>query len=126
MGQITKYVEGYQPPLVNRIFGVVVSVTFIVRAAVVHTFENSLWAILLAVTMLPYAIAPEATKNRGVRWERDHPIQVVAFMTLTAVCGFFLILRWFLDRPHSLLIAVPLALAYATVLTYAMVHRRQR
>lgn len=116
MGQFSKYVESYDPPLFSKVLGVVVPVAFIVRAAVVHSFENILWAILLAVTMLPYAIAPEATNNRSMRWERDHPIRWEAFNLLRSVCGLFLILRWFLNRPHSILIALALTLTLFTAL----------
>ncbi|GAA3105568.1 small-conductance mechanosensitive channel [Kribbella aluminosa] len=123
MGQFTRYVERYHPPLLDRVLGVVVPVTFIVRAAVVHTFENTLWAILLAVIMLPHGIAPETAKNRATRWERDHPIQFGAFGVLTMVCGFFLILRWFLNRPHSILIALALTLV---LFTTGKLYRRRK
>ncbi|MGZ0149407.1 hypothetical protein ACXJJ3_20250 [Kribbella sp. WER1] len=121
MGQFTRYVESYHPALLDRILGVVVPVAFIVRAAVLHTFESILWAILLAVIMLLPAIAPDATKNRTMRWERNHPIQFGAFSLLTMICGSYLILRWFLDRPHSIFIALAVTLV---LLTTAKLHRR--
>ncbi|MFD7153710.1 hypothetical protein ACFV9C_03880 [Kribbella sp. NPDC059898] len=122
MGQFTRYVESYHPPLLNRILGVVVPVSFIVRAVLLHTFESILWAVLLAVIMLLPAIAPETTKNRSMRWERNHPVQFRAFSLLTMICGFYLILRWFLDRPHSILIGLALSLLFFT--TMLLVRRK--
>ncbi|HZX04133.1 MAG TPA: hypothetical protein VFF46_14450 [Kribbella sp.] len=110
MGQFNRYVESYHPALLHRVIQVIVPLAWIVNAVVHPTFENMLWAVLLASIMLPYGIAPEAVKRRVSRWERDHPIQSGVFIHLTMLCGFFLLLRWFLNRPHSIFIAVALTL----------------
>jgi hypothetical protein len=107
MGQFKKYVESYNPPLLHRAIQVVVPLAFIVKAAVNQTFEDFLWAASLVVLVLPFGIAPKATMSRVNAWERNHPILSGAFVCVLMTSGTFLLLRFFLNRPHSILIAIP-------------------
>jgi hypothetical protein len=122
MGQFKQYVETYNPPLVHRAIQVVVSLAFIVRAAVNRTFEDFLWAAWLVVFMLPFGIAPKAMQSRVTAWDRNHPILSGTFTCGLMTTGTFLLLRFFMNRPHSILVAIPLTVVL--VLISRLVGRR--
>jgi hypothetical protein len=108
MGQFTQYAESYTPSRLTRGIQVVVPLAFIVKAVTGHTFENILWAVFLVVIMLPAGIAPSTFQRGAAALERNHSILSGVFGFLLMSCGAFLLLRYFLDRPHSILIALPL------------------
>jgi hypothetical protein len=108
MGQFKQDVESYNPPVLNRAMQVVIPLAFIVKAAVNQTFEDFLWAAWLVVLMLPFGIAPKATLSRVTAWNRNQPILSGTFTCVLMTSGTFLLLRFFMNRPHSILIAIPL------------------
>ena len=125
MGQFKKYVESYNPPLLHRAIQVVVPLAFIVKAVVNQTFEDFLCAACLVVLMLPFGIAPKATMSRVTAWERNYPILSGAFTCVLTASGTFLLLRFFLNRPHSVLVALPLAIGLVLISRLARDRRTQ-
>ncbi|WP_432885864.1 hypothetical protein ACQPYH_02345 [Kribbella sp. CA-245084] len=112
MGQFSKYVQSYHPPLLNRALQVVIPLCFVVKAAVNPTLENILWAASLVVLMLPYGIAPVAHSARMAALDR-RPILSVVFGFLVLGAGLYAILVELagLSRLTSILIAAPVSLA---------------
>ena len=112
MGQIDKYVDRTSelPPVVLRIFQLVMPVVMVARAIVTHTFENILWAVVFVVLMLPTGIAPKTAHSRWPVWEREHPFLSGVLSYFLMSCSAFLLLRWVLDRTPSAVIALALPL----------------
>lgn len=123
MGQFKQYVESYDPPRLRRGIRIAIPVIFIVRAVVDHTLENIVWAVWFAVLMLPYGIAPDATRRRLDTWERTHPVLSESVMFVLMTGGAFVLLRYFFNRPHSILLAIALTAILSIV--GAAVRRRR-
>ena len=111
MGQFDSYIQRTlnPPPVVDRLVCLVVPIGFVVRAVHRPTLENVLTAIVFGVLMFPSGVAPAAYPARLSALERTNPLLGYLFMFLLMGCGIFMILRWFLDRTPSAVIAVVLA-----------------
>ncbi|WP_371406508.1 hypothetical protein OHA10_13300 [Kribbella sp. NBC_00662] len=123
MGQFKQYVESYDPTPLRRAIQIVVSLILIVRAVVDHNLENIVWAVWFATLMLPSGIAPDATRRRLDTWERTHPVLSESVMFVLMTGGAFVLLRYFFNRPHSILLAVALT-AILSIIGAAVRRRR--
>lgn len=108
MAQFTKYIERTfdPPPLVRRAFQVLIPAAWVAKAITTHRLEDVLTAVFFVALMLPAGIAPKALHARLTAWERDRPFVSDVLSLLLMTCATFLILRWFLDRTPSAVIAI--------------------
>ena len=125
MRQIDRFIErtSRPPTVVMRVFSGVMSIVLVMQALVSHRLEDILVAVLVVVLILPSAIAPETMRRRSAALEERRPILGAVFMFVLVAVGGFIILRWFLDRFDSALVAGLLALTLTLV---AAVLRRTR
>jgi len=123
MGQFDKHVLRtlQPPPLLLRIFQVMAPVVAVIRAVAVPSLESILWAVFFVALMLPAGIAPKAVNARLTGWEQDRPVLSDVLGFLLMGCATFLLLRWFLDRVPSAVIAIVLGSAFLL-----LSHRRRR
>ncbi|MFG1627901.1 hypothetical protein [Kribbella sp. NPDC049227] len=125
MGQFDRFIErtSTPPPGVRRVFDLVLPVCFVVRAVSTRHLEDILWAAFFVALILPAGIAPKAFPARVAAWEQSHPILGALSGFLMTGCATFLLLRFFLDRTASALVAAPLALILTLI---GLVRRRTR
>ncbi len=110
MGQLDRFVQkSWTPsPRWTRLFLAFMAVVYLIRAVIHPQLENILWAVLVG-HMATMFFAPRGLSERADALARSHPM-------LGGILGFawlgssaFLLLRYFLDRKLSALIALPLA-----------------
>lgn len=107
-----------------RVLQLAMALLFIVRAVARPDLESILSAGLFTLLLVPSAIAP----TRYLPWisaaERNHPAFGYAVVLVVIGGSGFIVLRFFLDRTPSALVAAALALTVAT--TSAILRRRHR
>ena len=117
MGQFSEYVgRTLRPPRrVQRVFNVVMPIIMVIRALVTRRLEDILTALFFVVLLFPLGVAPKWFAARLAALG-DRPVLNAVLSFLLMSCATFLLLRWFLDRTPSALIALLIA-AVATVLS---------
>ncbi|MFF1822239.1 hypothetical protein ACFVWG_33345 [Kribbella sp. NPDC058245] len=126
MGQFDSYLQrGFRPPTIPmRVLGVLVVVGFTARAITRPSFESILTAALFLLVFTPDLIAPRRYRAWLATLDRRHPLlSTVAFPLVLVGCASFVLLREFLDRTPSALIAAALALIAVVA---AIIGRRRR
>lgn len=120
-----KYIQHtLRPPnAVLRVFSLLLTIAFIVRAVVHPTFENILAAVFFGVLLIPDLAAPGRYRAWLAELERRRPVLGNLVGVVFFAVASFLLLRFFLDRLPSLLIAVVLAL---TAVIASLIGRRRR
>ncbi|MFI5732618.1 hypothetical protein ACIA49_21040 [Kribbella sp. NPDC051587] len=111
------------PTVVMRGFPLCIITLFVVRAVVRPDLESILTAVLFAGLLLPDVIAPTRYRPWISSVEHNHPLVGNLAVVLIVGCGAFLLLRSFLDRTPSALIAA--ALALIAVIAAALGRRRR-
>jgi len=106
-----------------RVFLLCMVALFTLRAVVRPDLESVLTAALFVLLLLPDVIAPTRYRPWISSVERDHPVFGSAAVIVIVGCGAFLLLRFFLDRLPSLLIALGLALIAVIA---SLIGRRRR
>jgi len=106
-----------------RVFLLCMVALFTLRAVVRPDLESVLTAALFVLLLLPDVIAPTRYRPWISSVERDHPVLGSAAVIVIVGCGAFLLLRFFLDRLPSLLIALGLALIAVIA---SLIGRRRR
>jgi uncharacterized membrane protein len=111
------------PPIVQQVVLAFVAIVSVVGAATHPTLENILRAAFM-IWIASFVVRPRGFYDRLDAWIRAHPPlnDVLAFMFLSS--GAFVLLRYFLDRKLSALIAF--AVAAILVIVSALRNRRSR
>jgi hypothetical protein len=125
VGQFDSYLQrGFRPPTIPmRVISVLV-VGFTARAITRPSFESILTAALFLLVFVPDLIAPRRYRSWLATADRRHPLlSNVAFPLVFVGCATFVLLREFLDRTPSALIAAALALI---AITAGIIGRRRR
>ena len=110
MGQLDRFVKKSwtPPPRWTRFLLEFIAVVYLIRAVMHPQLENILWAAVLGypATML---FAPRGLSDRADALARSHPVLggIVGLGLLGS--SAFVLLRYFLDRKLSSLIAFPVA-----------------
>lgn len=114
MGQTDKYIERTfkAPPVVVRVFWLVLPIVYVVQAIHTPSLENIMWAVLFALVMLPAAVGPKTFPAALGILERKYPLLGYVFMFLVVGCATFVLLTNFLDRKPSAAIALALPLLF--------------
>ncbi|WP_405063580.1 hypothetical protein OG474_18540 [Kribbella sp. NBC_01505] len=125
MRQFDRFVQRtLRPPnVVLRISSLVLSIALTARAVVHPTLENVLSAAWFVILLGPDVVAPGRYRAWLAGLERRHPVLGGTFGALIMSCATFLLLRFFLDRPLSAVIALALALIAVTA---SLLGRRRR
>ncbi|MFB6719772.1 hypothetical protein ACFCV3_06410 [Kribbella sp. NPDC056345] len=103
------------PSTAMRVFLLCMIAVFTLRAIVRPDLESILTAALFLVLLLPDVIAPTRYRPWASAIERDRPVLGSALVILLVGCAAFLLLRFFLDRTPSALIAAALAVVAVVV-----------
>ena len=114
MGRFDRFIErATKPPSgVMRVFGVVLPVLWIAKAAQSRRLEDILIAAFMVVFLLPSGIAPEAYRVRLAALNKHRVLSsALAFVLLTGMLFAGLVEFLGLSRLTSVLIAVSFALA---------------
>ena len=97
------------PSTAMRVFLLCMIAVFALRAIARPDLESVLTAAMFLVLLLPDVIAPTRYRPWVSGIERDHPVLGSAMVIVLVGCAAFLLLRFFLDRAPSALIAAAVA-----------------
>jgi hypothetical protein len=116
MGQFDRYIERESDPSAPgfRMFSVVLPIVMVIQAIVTRRLEDILTAVLFVGLILPSGVAPKAFRARVAALE-SRPVLDAVFTFLLMSCAVFELLRFFLDRTPSALIALPVAVIFTVI-----------